>query len=100
MVMIGQIRAPATAALAASAANLSPKLRVFHCLSDFAVGIAIPGTAARAVSRDIVTANCVGDQRRKKKGESRESLRMMCATLLFRVSWIILLNFSAMKRWM
>jgi hypothetical protein len=30
MVMIGQMRAPATAALAASAPNRSPKLRVFH----------------------------------------------------------------------
>lgn len=30
IVIIGQMRAPATAALAASAANLSPKLRVFH----------------------------------------------------------------------
>lgn len=55
IVIIGHIRAPATAALAASAANLSPKLRVFHCLPDLVVGIGMAGTPAWAASRAIVT---------------------------------------------
>lgn len=38
IVMIGQIRAPAMAALVASAANRRPRLRVFHCLLDVVDG--------------------------------------------------------------
>lgn len=57
IVIIGQIRAPATAALAASAANLNPKLRVFHCLSEFIVGFDMAATVVRVVSGDIVKAN-------------------------------------------
>ena len=75
IVMMGQIRAPAAAALAASAANLSPKLRVFHCLSNFVVGIGMAGTAGCAASRDMVIANFVGDS--KKGSGEREMVRMI-----------------------
>lgn len=58
-VMIGQIRAPATAALAVSAAKRSPKLRVFHSVPDLVAGIGMAGIPVWAASRDIMLVRSV-----------------------------------------
>lgn len=55
IVISGQIRAPATAALAASAANRRPRLRVFHSFVDRDSATESAFGAMFGASRDMVT---------------------------------------------
>lgn len=72
MVIIGQIRAPATAALAASAANRSPKLRVFHWLFEFTW---IPGMdeSPAGASRDMADMTQFSTKRKERGRDVRKA---------------------------